>query len=245
MLEFSDKNLYAHEWEADFPEGLGHTSISYLKRCDGYHAAKNGDMLAAMCVVEKCVKLDRIVAVREQFPKAVLLPVISQNVIPLALASFIGLPVYTGVRRVDAQKRQGLPAILRLMHKPEFSGRIISGMSYIIVDDVVTQGGTVASLRHYVLERGGTVLAIVALAFAIGSRAITMTRVNWVRMLLRFDRSKLENALETYGLCSNVRQLTNSQVGYILRFRSIHTFTSKLEKAAQLQEPVKKYDIAG
>ena len=181
MLEFSDKNLYTHEWEADFPEGIGHTSISYLKRCDGYHAAKNGDMLEAMRVVEQCVKLDRIAAIKEQYPNAVLLPVISQNMIPLALASFIGLPVYAGVRRVDAQKRQGLPAILRLTHKPEFSGRIVAGASYIIVDDVVTQGGTVASLRHYVLEQGGTVLAIAALAYAIGSRAIALTRANWVR----------------------------------------------------------------
>ena len=233
MLEFSDKTLYAHEWEADFPEGIGHTSISYMKRCDGYNAAKNGDMLAAMRVVERCTKRDRIAAVKEQYPNAVLLPVISQNAIPLALASFIGLPVYTGVRRVDAQKRQGLPAILRLMHKPKFSGKIISGVSYIIVDDVVTQGGTAASLRHYVLEQGGTVLAIVALAYAIGSRAIALTRANWVRMLLRFDRSKLENTLETWGICSSVRQLANSQGRYLLRFRSIGTFISKLEKGAQ------------
>ena len=245
MSEFSAKNLYAYEWEDDFPQGFGHTSISYLKRCEGYHAAKNGDIDAAMRVVERCVKTDRIDAVREQFPNTVLLPVISQNMIPLALAMYIGLPVHEGVRRVDTQKRRELPAILRLMYKPKFSGRIIRGVSYIIVDDVITQGGTVASLRHYVLKRGGTVLAVIALAFAIGSRAITPIRANILRILLNFNIVALINTLATYGICSDIRQLTNSQVRYILRFRGIHTLEIKLAKFGQLQKATKNYEIAG
>ena len=73
-------------------------------------------------------------------------------------------------------------------------------------------------------------MAVIALAFAIGSRAITPTKANTVRILLKFNRSKLINTLKTYSICSNIRQLTNAQVRYLLRFRNIHTLESKLEK---------------
>lgn len=40
-------------------------------------------------------------------------------------------------------------------HRPAFSGEVVQGQEYLIVDDNLTMGGTIASLRGYVENRGG------------------------------------------------------------------------------------------
>ena len=86
-------------WDIHFPKGYGHTSIAFLKRCYGFYKAKNGDFISALNVVSKCIKQDRLRKLREQYPNAVLIPVLGQNQLPLALAYEIGLPLWFNVLR--------------------------------------------------------------------------------------------------------------------------------------------------
>ena len=45
----------------------------------------------------------------------------------------------------------------RLATPPKFVGVVHPGKSYIVVDDVLTSGSTVANLRHYIESKGGKV----------------------------------------------------------------------------------------
>jgi hypothetical protein len=216
-------------WENNFPKGFGHTSIAYLKRCPGFEDAKKGDINAARLVVNPCIKPSRIKKLREQFPQATLLPVLGRNVLPLALAQAIGLPVWVNVRLVHTVRRKFLSAIQRLLHKPKFAGNIQKGMAYILVDDVVCQGGTVAALRRFVVNHGGTVVAVVALAYAIGSHFVAPARRVWIRLMVKFGMM-LDYLLQIYGIAASVWCLTNSQVKYLLRFGSVGNIKRKLAK---------------
>jgi len=217
-------------WGDNFPKGYGHTSIAYLKRQPGFEDAKKGDIDAAELVVSRCVKQRRINELREQYPHAILLPVLSRNALPLALAQAIGLPIWTDVRLVHTVFRKFLSATQRLLHKPKFAGYVQEGAAYILVDDVVTQGGTIAELRRFVLNNGGFVVSVVALAYAIGSTAVAPTKKFWVRLLVKFGMT-LNTLLRMYGVVVSICGLTNSQVRYLLRFGSVGNIARKLAKS--------------
>lgn len=217
----------AYKWADDFPKGYGHTNIVYLKRCVGYSDAKDGDLLAACLVVKQCVKKRRIDIIRDWYPDAVLLPVISRNALPFALALFIGLPIHTDVTKQPQKPRKSMSAMERLLNKPIFEGYILPNKDFIIVDDVVTQGGTVAALRQHVISKGGRVVAVVALAYSIGSSIFAPRRFNFVRLFLKFG-NKLLYLLKSLGIASDISELTNSQIRYLLRFSCFDNIVKKI-----------------
>jgi len=219
------------DWERGFPKGYGHTSISFLKHCLCYEAAKNGDLDAARFVVSRCVKQDRLCELRENYPDAVLLPVLSRNQLPLALALAIGLPIWIHVYLLQTVSRKLLSAAQRLLHIPIFIGYVQKDMKYILVDDVITQGGTIAALRRFVKTQGGTVVAVVALAYAIGSHAVAPMKRIAVRLMLKFGMA-LILFLRMLGIAVSVQGLTNSQAKYLLRFASLDNIEKKLTQSA-------------
>ena len=214
-------------WEKWFPKGYGHTSITFLRRCLGFKDAKAGNIDAARFVVRRCVKQERLCELRERYPDAILLPVLGQNKLPLALAQAIGLPIWLQVRLVHTVSRKVLNAIQRLMHKPVFTGYIRHDMEYIIVDDVITQGGTVAALREFVLVRGGRVVAVVALAYAIGSHAVAPLKKHIVRLIVKFGMP-LIFLLRAFKIATGFWELTNSQAKYLRCFASLENIRKRL-----------------
>jgi hypothetical protein len=216
-------------WEKDFPKGYGHTSIVFLKRCLGFEDAKNGDLNAAQHVVRRCVKQKRLQELREHYPDAVLLPVLSKNQMPTALAQAIGLPIWIHVHLIHTIPRKLLNAMQRLLHKPEFDGFILSDTNYILVDDIITQGGTIAALRRFVTVRGGRVVATVALAFSIGSHVVAPLRRYVTMLIIKFGYALIFFLL-SLGIAFSVWGLTNSQVKYLLRFKSIRNILMRLCK---------------
>lgn len=220
------KDASEFRWEDDFPKGYGHTSISYLKRCFGYEDARKGNICAAHDVVKKCVKKNRLDSFREEYADAFVLPVSSKNALPKALASEIGLKLWDRVSRVDKVQRKRLPAIQRLLHQPLFCGYIEKDKKYVLADDVIVQGGTIAALRRYILANGGRVVAVVALAYSIGSHAIAPTREKGVRLISKFGGSLF--MLQEIGLASTYDEMTNSQARYLLRFSCARNIYRKL-----------------
>ena len=138
-------------WDKNFPKGYGHTSIAFLKRCYGFYQAKNVDLNLAHNVVRKCIKQDRLQKLREEYPDAVLIPVLGRNQLPLALAYEIGLPIWFNVYILHTVSRKSLYLMHRLLHKPVFTGYIEQNISYTLVDDIVTQDGTILALRNFVM----------------------------------------------------------------------------------------------
>lgn len=214
-------------WDASFPKGYGHTSIAFLKRCIGFEDAKNGDLSAAQFVVSRCVKQDRLDELREKYPGAVLLPVLSQNQLPWALAEAIGLPIWTHVRLIHTVSRKLLCAVQRLFHKPIFTGHIQEDLEYILVDDVITQGGTISALRRFAVTSGGVVVAVVALAYAIGSHAVAPMRQHVIRLMVKFGMA-LMFLLRRLGIAASAQGLTNSQAKYLLRFSSVRNILKRM-----------------
>lgn len=219
-----------YSWDRDFPPVYNHTSVSYLKRCPGFDAAKHGNLRAALFVANISVKPQRIEELRARYPAAILLPVGSKNRLPEAFARRIGLKVHLGVREVHTLTRKELCAMERLLHKPKFHGSILKGENYILVDDIVTQGGSVAALRQFVLSEGGSVAAVAALAYSAGSGVIAPVPERVRQLCERFDCSRIDAILRSYYIADDIWDMTNSQIKYLLRFSSAERLVKKIEE---------------
>jgi len=88
----------------------------------------------------------------------------------------------------------------------------------------------VAALRSYVKDQGGTVVAVVALAYASGSHCVAPGAHVMIRLTLKFGLA-LTLLLRSFGIAATARGLTNAQARYLLCFSSIGNMERKLAEA--------------
>lgn len=173
-------------WPADFPKVVIHTDLRSRDNHPGYTAAKAGDAEAALMLATDLLSLDgteRLRALLGNRP-ALLLPVVADeltgfNAIPDAMAQVLGsklaFPVIAGeIVQTNKVGHTRAPAFQRLVTPATFEGHVQADANYILVDDHVDLGGTLANLRGYVEARGSTVIAITTLTESREARIISL-----------------------------------------------------------------------
>ncbi|MFK5951023.1 MAG: phosphoribosyltransferase [Methylococcales bacterium] len=159
-----------------------------------YQKAKSGDPHAAYRIAEELINDEALNSIKEIVGdrKPLIVPVISEeitgcNKLPLAYAHLLsenlGVDVETDIVQCVRAHHTDAGAWHRIAHNPAFTGKVEKGRDYIVVDDTMAMGGTMASLRGYIESEGGKVLAVSTLTglttHAEGSRlAITDKMVN-------------------------------------------------------------------
>ena len=66
-----------------------------------------------------------------------------------------------GVTQINVVAHTGADGFSRLARQAEFAGVVQVGCEYVLVDDFVGMGGTLANLKGYIESNGGRVLAAV------------------------------------------------------------------------------------
>lgn len=229
-------------WEDNFPNGYGHTSIDFLRNHsnrDLFIKAKAGDAISAVDLVINCIKKERILQLQNKYKDAIIVPILAKersgfNMIPLAYAkvlqSITGFKVEENIFQINYTHHTGACAMERLLNRPLFDGPVHRGYNYIIVDDVVTQGGTVSSLRHFILNSGAKVAAISALAFAKDSTTIALQPNTYKCILEKFGRDELEEFLQKRNIAKGIQEVTNSEARYLLKFKDINAIRAKADE---------------
>ncbi|MBL8597720.1 MAG: hypothetical protein JNL14_08280 [Devosia sp.] len=97
----------------------------------------------------------------------------SNNALAIGYAQWLGheldWPVEERVFQSKTVSKDREGAWFRLAHQSTFYGEIDSKASYVIVDDVVTLGGTLADLRSFIIGKGAKVIAMSAIASGTGA----------------------------------------------------------------------------
>jgi Predicted amidophosphoribosyltransferases len=198
--------------------------------------AKAGDEIAAIELVKKCIKKERVIGLHNHYPNAIILPVMAKertgyNVLPLAFAKVIsnisGLRINEDVFQINCPRRTGACAMERLINRPIFDGKVQEGYNYIVLDDVVTQGGTVSSLRRFINEHGAKVVTVSALAFGKESTTIALQQDTCVQILEKLGRDSLEGFLQEKNIVRGVEELTESEGKYLLKFRDVEAIRNR------------------
>lgn len=140
-----------------------------------WDAKAHGDYIAAQQIVEDLTSPDAVITLCEKLngrKPLIVAPSLTRedpkNVIPIWFAYNLAYHLDTEVCREIFQSnkahRTGRSGFYRLVNDPEFYGKVKPGQDYLIVDDVLTMGGTLASLRSFIESNGGHVIATTVLA---------------------------------------------------------------------------------
>lgn len=215
---------------ADTPVAQGHPS---------YAAAKQGDLEAALQLVSDLLTEDRVASLRLRFgDREPLLAAVhgvegtSVNAIPQVMAGYLSSrlgwePVRSLVQinRVGHTKSSGWH---RLANQALFDGEVLAGRHYLLLDDFIGQGGTLANLRAFIESQGGRVVGASALTGKTYSSILALTEE--ALTALRAKHGNLENWWrERFGF--GFDGLTESEARYLLRAEDADTIRNRLAEA--------------
>jgi len=176
-----------------------------------YLAAKHEfNMKSAYEIIDRCVKEDTVTALARVISQQTQRPIlvfptpsfdeedavsekpplgpVPANAIPFAYAEYLSIrldcPVNQSIIQVARPGRSRLTMWMRFLCQPSFEGAVEPGRPYILLDDVMTTGGTFAALRGYVVSRGASVVGTTTLAhkngvhqkFAIAPQTLSVLR---------------------------------------------------------------------
>ena len=229
-------------WPAEFPEVVIHTTVSQRDAHPNYANAKAGApdeaLTLAVDLLDDAAKmaLGALIAGRP----AILLPVVADettgfNAIPDAMAQVLGrnldLAVVAGqIVQINMVGHTRAPAFQRLVTPAMFDGPVQSGACYVLVDDHVGLGGTLANLRGYVEAHGGSVIAITTLTESRDARRISL-RPETRAVLWRKHGDELDILWKTqFG--HGIDCLTEVEALQLCRQQSVAEIENFLAKAA-------------
>ena len=130
---------------------------------------------------------------------------------------------------------------------------MIKNANYLLVDDVLTHGGTLNSLKRYIEKNGGNVIDIAVLAHpkfndpklsAQNKASFAITKELTAKLRERFGRGNLKLLLRKHHIAHSVEDLTFSEASYISLFSSLQKFQDRINvlfSDPQIKE--KYYDL--
>lgn len=228
-------------WGA-FPDVLIHAGESVVKQHPAYRAAKSGDDLAAGVLVRDTIDAGKVRALADlragSTPVLVSAHAFEQagvNAIPEALADELGRrlgwAVDSNVVQSNIVSHTGADGFSRLARQAAFDGPVLPGAEYVLVDDFVGMGGTLANLRGYLLAGGGKVLAAVALTgkgysarLALTARTLDQLRNSHGADLEKWWQGRFAHAFDA---------LTESEARYLARTADADTVRNRIVAAEQ------------
>ena len=224
-----DQQIIRHSvhvgWRPDFPRAVCMTTRASLmaKHGDDFRKAKAGDREAAARLVEAVSKPDKIKALVAAHPNAsIVCPVHAEeatgrNKIPVMFAQYIasvaGVECDDRIVQTVRANHTGSNAAHRLFVSPEFDGEVKKGAEYILVDDHITQGGTVNALRDHIESHGGKVVAVASLTLSQGSSILAPNKetIDAVRR----KHEGIDQTLRDIGVADSLECLTQSECRYL------------------------------
>lgn len=152
------------------------------------------------------------------------------NAIPEALADELskrtGFPADNSIVQVNVVGHTGANGFMRLARQAIFDGEVIVGAEYLLVDDFIGQGGTLANLKGYIESSGGIVLGATVLTGKPYSAKLCPTDEQLAAL-----RSKHGNELEIWWnerFGHGFDCLTQSEARYLERSQDADTIRSHL-----------------
>ena len=108
----------------------------------------------------------------------------------------------------------------RLVNQPQFYGEVSKGREYVIADDVCTQGGTLASLRGFIENKGGRVICMTTLATKNGAHFGISIEPKTISCLNERDGGEFAATCHE-ELGYDVESLTQAEGSFLTRCASI------------------------
>ena len=155
------------------------------------------------------------------------------NAIPAALgrllSEHLGIRFDTKIAQTYIVGHTGADGYGRLARQAAFGGEVAQDRTYIMVDDFIGQGGTLANLRGWVEKHGGTVICAVGLTGRPYSARLNPTEEQLHELRERHGRDFEDWWGLQFGHTFDC--LTQSEARYLARSPDVDTIRSRLAAA--------------
>jgi hypothetical protein len=208
-----------------------------------YDEAKTGDALQAALLVRNFCDEAYLLRLRSAIHIHTSLRVAAvhaqeaygRNQIAQALAAYLaealGLERDDNVVQVNIVNHTGANGFARMAAQALFEGNVEPDVDYLMVDDFIGQGGTLANLRGLLESSGGRVVGATVLTGKPFSAKIALT-VETLDLLRKTHGSELEIWWqEHFGFGFDC--LTESEARYLLRSADADTIRNRIVEAGQ------------
>jgi hypothetical protein len=224
-------------WPAGFPDVVLHSGESAVKKHPAYWAAKTGNEQAARLLVGDLaspVAIDRLHTLvgenKPLFASAHAFENQGINAIPETLSHFIAqrlaCDVASAILQTNRVGHTGANGYVRLARQAAFEGPVEVERPYVLVDDFIGQGGTLANLKGHIETNGGIVICATALTGRADS-AIMALRGSQLAALRNKHGQPLEDWWRTeFG--HGFDALTNSEARYLERSPDADTIRTRI-----------------
>ncbi|GHT00373.1 hypothetical protein AGMMS50276_25990 [Synergistales bacterium] len=240
-------NLIGKSWPEDFPLIVALSHTWEMQESPDYRAAKSGDREAGarliLDVTQGETQQEMLRKLGEDYPDAIVVPIHAEemngrNQIPSLLVEYIGdmtgLEIDDSIVQSDRIGRTDSSAWDRMANRPSFDGSVQFGRKYILVDDVITQGGTLSELRRYIEANGGEVVQMVTIGAARNSTIMALTEKNKRKLERQYGREALQAFSKEVGLYGgNYEAFTNSEARQLLEAGSLDEARNRILEARQ------------
>lgn len=226
----------------NFPDVLIHANESAVKQHPAYKRAKSGHGPSATVVVNDTMSelqnQQLVDLLRGHAPTLVSAHAYERegiNAIPQAFAveisKAVGWPHDLGVAQINVVAHTGADGFSRLARQAEFAGAVQPGCEYVLVDDFVGMGGTLANLKGHIESKGGKVLAAVCLTGKPHSAKLALSPER-----LQELREKHGTELENWWFgrfAHTFDALTESEARYLARTETFDAIRNRIAAAKQ------------
>ena len=236
------EQVYRCAWN-DFPDIVIAASETNVKQHPQYAQAKAGNVdestpaakrLAAAMLSARF--LDSVRALRLE--NALLVPIhalegMGFNRIPAAFAELLAerldLEIEIRVIQANVVNHTGASGWERMARPAIFEGEFAPGRNYVLVDDFVGQGGTLANLRGFIHHHAGQVVGAITLTGRGDSARIALTPETLQSLRKKHGRQAENWWAETFGY--DFGCLTESEGRYLLRVEDADTIRTRVSAA--------------
>ena len=228
-----------------FPDAVLLANETQTKQHVDYPAAKNGDSVAAANLVYALTNDMGISAVRRlvdgsdaeaEVPALVSVHAHeggSVNAIPAALAELLSerldIEHNDTVVQTNLVCHTGADGYGRLARQARFEGAVERGRTYLMVDDFIGQGGTLANLRGWIQKQGGKVGGATALTGKPYSAILTPSKEQLHELRQKHGKDFEKWWRGHFGHAFDC--LTQSEARYLARSPDVDTIRDRLAAA--------------
>lgn len=224
----------------NFPAVITNGKVGELKNEPEYELAKAGDFVAAGKLVNRLIRQKTIEKIAKLIgnKNPILIPVIAKeqqgnNAIPYATAYVIAkeldLEISIDVVQINKVGRTGKGIDHRFAFQPLFGGEVQKDKDYLIIDDSLSVGGTIANLRGYIENNGAKVIGAVVMTAYEQALNLAITQKMLDNIERKHGQAMNDFWLEEFGY--GIDKLTIGEAGHLRAAENVEQIRNRIIEA--------------
>lgn len=228
-----DYSIARTSWKSSTDAHI-YADIDAVKSHQHYDLAKSGSFEDSVLLAQSFMTSAIIERFKQQYDNPIILPIMAEekkgkNAIPLGMADVIrevtGWQVSDSIYQTNKAGHTGATGWHRISTPALFMGNVVNGASYLIIDDFIGMGGTVANLKSFIEHSGASVVGYEMLTgkpesstLYLRSETLTLLRKKyghveeWFRKTLGFEYEGLTESEANYLLRSKSAERIRNQI---------------------------------